>query len=110
MTTALSPEHIRTYTLATVYGVLKEAILHKHDRNLDIVLSDPRVNPSVEDNEYLMLACTYGNLYAVKRLLSDPRVNVAARGNTAFHISYSNEHWDILSHLSEHVGIHMMKP
>ncbi len=42
---------------------------------LKVLLSDPRVDPSANDNEALQLASENGHLDVVKVLLEDPRVS-----------------------------------
>jgi len=52
-----------------------------------VLLADPRVNPSAEDNFAIHWASQNGHIEVVKVLLADPRVNLSADDNYAINIA-----------------------
>ncbi len=48
---------------------------------VDILLDDPRIDPSVPSDFSLVIACYSGNIQIVRRLLQDPRVNPSSNNN-----------------------------
>jgi hypothetical protein len=50
---------------------------------VNLLLQDPRVDPSVRDNEAIIYASKYDNSAVVALLLQDPRVDPSAQNNCA---------------------------
>ena len=60
--------------------------VYGHDPVVKLLLSDPRVDPSVkddDDNQIISLASLHGHSAVVKLLLEDPRVDPSAQNNEA---------------------------
>ena len=52
-----------------------EAVKNGDVKNVKLLLADPRVDPSDDDNFAIRLASNYGQTEVVKLLLADPRVD-----------------------------------
>ena len=77
------PEYIVPYlTMDKKYNMLREASGSRFDI-VKLLLLDPRIDPSVQDNLVFCEASIYGNFDVVKLLLSDPRIDPSTRNNEA---------------------------
>jgi Ankyrin repeats (3 copies) len=70
-----------------------------HLEIVELLLSDPRVDPSQNANNSLMDACAEGHLPVVERLLLDPRINPANYNNIAIFYAVSMGHLPIIDRL-----------
>ena len=79
------------------------AIYYKFSDNdvslLDLLLQDPRVDPSMGDNQAIREASGKGHLAVVDRLLQDPRVNPSADNNEAIRVASSYGHLAVVDRL-----------
>jgi hypothetical protein len=66
---------------------------------LDLLLQDPRVDPSMGDNQAILEASRKGHLAVVDRLLQDPRVNPSACGNYAIREASGKGHLAVVDRL-----------
>ena len=57
-----------------------------------MVLADPRVDPSANDNLAIQRASSYGRTEIVKLLLDDSRVDPSANNNYALRIARGKKH------------------
>ena len=54
---------------------------------MKLLLSDPRVDPSTENQEAIREACGRGHTEVVKLLLADPRVDPSAEDHEAIRLA-----------------------
>jgi hypothetical protein len=66
---------------------------------VDLLLQDPRVDPSVRANGAIRYASTVGYLSVVERLLQDPRVDPSASGNWPILQASQNGHLAVVDRL-----------
>jgi hypothetical protein len=72
----------KMYNPKTIIYDIYDIIQHsQHSQIIKVLLSDPRVDPSDENNYAIRLASYYGYLKIVKLLLSDPRVDPSDENN-----------------------------
>ncbi len=57
-----------------------------------LLLADKRVNPADQDNQAVIVAATYGHAKVVKMLLSDKRVNPSTQNNSALLFAIQQKH------------------
>lgn len=60
------------------------------------LLTDTKVDPSVENNYAIRWASRFGHADVVKLLLSDPRVDPSADNNYAIRCAYREHHNEVL--------------
>ncbi len=72
-----------------------------HTEVVKILLADPRVNPSAEDNDAIKSASTNGHAEVVKLLLDDGRANPSANNNYAIIIASRYNHPEVVKLLLE---------
>ena len=66
-----------------------------------LLLDDPRVDPSVQNNYLFQLASKTGQIEIVKLLLKNPRVDPSANKNMSIKIASKKGHFDIVKLLLE---------
>ncbi len=69
---------------------------------LMFLINDLHMDPSVDNNQAIIIASEHGNIEVVKFLLSDKRVDPSAQHNEAVYQAYMNGHIDIYNLLQEH--------
>ena len=69
---------------------------------LDLLLQDPRVNPSINDNTPIKYASERGFTNIVERLLRDPRVDPSAEKQYALKEACKNNHIETVNVLLRH--------
>ena len=62
-----------------------------------LLLCDPRVDPSDNNNEAIKRACANGSLSIVKELLKRPQTDPAANNNSALNYATRGQHKEIVS-------------
>ena len=67
-----------------------------HDEVVELLLENPRVDPSAEDNYAIRKASQAGEVEVVKLLLKDPRVDPSANYNDAIGIASRNGHHKVV--------------
>ena len=72
------------------------AIQNEDLEKVKLLLSDPRVNPSVNNNFAIQYASGNDILEVVKLLLSDPRVDPSDYNNAAIRSASKNDHIEIV--------------
>jgi hypothetical protein len=77
-----------------------------HQKNLAFVslLKDPRVDPSIDDNNVIRFACEFGHKEQVMLLLKDTRVDPSAKENQAMLRATANNHKDIVEILLQGIN------
>jgi len=63
---------------------------------VQLLLDDPRIDPSVNNNFVIMWASQYGHIEVVKTLLADPRVDPSAGDNAAIGAASANGHIEVV--------------
>jgi ankyrin repeat protein len=58
-------------------SIFRLSCQYGHLEFVKILLQDKRINPAVDENEYLRLACENGQYETVKLLLEDKRINAS---------------------------------
>jgi hypothetical protein len=66
---------------------------------VDLLLQDPRVDPSADNNWAIRFASNNGHLSIVDRLLQDPRVDPSANDNAAIQFASYNGHLIVVDRL-----------
>ncbi len=61
-----------------------------------MLLNDPRVDPSADNNGGIRCASRNGHVEVVKLLLNDPRVDPSAYNNDAMRCSPENGHAEVV--------------
>ena len=82
--------------------MLRYACLEGEFDIVDLLLQDPRVNPSVNDNIPIKYASEYGFTNIVERLLRDPRVDPSAEKQYALKEACKNNHIETANVLLRH--------
>ena len=77
----------------------EEAVTIGNADLLDLLLQDPRVDPSVLDNFAIRRASAYGHLAVVDRLLRDPRIDPSADNNLAIRLASEKGHLAVVDRL-----------
>ena len=87
------------------YGKFKPALIgaleHRHMHVVDILLKDPRVDPSIQNNDAIQIAAEKRNIPAIRILLKDSRVNPTVNNNHAIRHALKNSHFDVARILLE---------
>ncbi len=63
---------------------------------VQLLLNDPRVDPTADDNWAIQSASRRGHTEVVRLLLADPRVDPAALGNYAIQLASHNGHLEVV--------------
>ncbi|KAJ3009680.1 UNVERIFIED_CONTAM: hypothetical protein HDU68_002545, partial [Siphonaria sp. JEL0065] len=75
---------------------LQLAVENRRGGVLRLLLGDPRVDPSVVENEAVRIASKIGMVEGVRMLLSDPRVDPSALDNEAIRLAAKEGHADVV--------------
>lgn len=67
--------------------------------SVELLLSDPRADPSLNDNKMLRNASEKGNVKIVELLLRDKRVNPGFDHNKAIYLALQNGHYEVIEML-----------
>ena len=70
--------------------------LDENTETLKLLLQDSRIDPSAQNNNFIILASKYGHLEIVKLLLQDFRVDPSAQNNKAIKKACKNNHFEIV--------------
>jgi hypothetical protein len=62
-----------------------------------MLMGDPRVDPSADDNHAIRLSSEYGHIEVVKLLMGDPRVDPSADDNHAIRLASENGHIEVVN-------------
>lgn len=84
---------------------IRTAVTYPNVDLVNLLLSDPRVDPSVDSNLPLKLAVDYGNLDVVKRLLQDPRVDPTTNNSEVIDIALLHNRTNIVDFLMQNESI-----
>ena len=90
------PVEDRSACICTPKYLLGRACRMRHVDIIWILLTDPRVDPSVENNEAIHEASEYGHTEVVKLLLADPRVDPSDMYNRAIREASTNGHTEVV--------------
>lgn len=82
--------------------VMTEVLINDNMETLKLLLEDPRVDPSENNNSLIVLAAEVNNVDAIKLLMNDPRVNPADNNNAAAVMACNKRHGYVLEHLLKH--------
>jgi ankyrin repeat protein len=77
-------------------SAIRLASKNGHVEVVKLLLNDPRVDPSAENNYAIRLASENGHVEAVKLLLNDPRVDPSAENNDAIRWASKNGHAEVV--------------
>jgi ankyrin repeat protein len=69
--------------LAEMHSAVKLACLFGRESIVELLLADPRVDPSAKENEAIRVTCCNGNEGVAELLLADPRVDPSDKENEA---------------------------
>lgn len=69
--------------LPSIINKFKHAIKHGNLREIERLLLDDRLDPSINNNAFFISACTFGQMGVVERLLQDKRVDPSDTNNKA---------------------------
>jgi hypothetical protein len=86
------------------WGTEDWAISESSTRHLCVVfllLKDPRVDPSANDNEVIRRASYYGCINLIEFLLKDPRVDPSAQNSEAIRLASEQGHLEVVDVLSK---------
>ncbi len=88
-------EHIDPAIEKELYGRVTSAISlaseYDHVEVVKLLLNDPRVDPSTDDNAAIRFASNYGRVEVVKLLVNDPRVDQS--GVNLYHSAICRRGW-----------------
>ncbi len=87
--------------MAIAANALRYAAAEGRLDEVNKLLKNPRLDPSVFDNAAVRLASAYGHIKVVNRLLADPRVDPTAQNNYAIRLAAYGEHYDVVKRLLE---------
>jgi ankyrin repeat protein len=71
-----------------------KATLRGHERVLDLLLSDHRIN--ISEKNYIGIASEYGRFQVVAMLLRDKRIDPSVQDNYAIRFASANGHKDVV--------------
>lgn len=74
---------------------LLEASIYRHLDAVNLLLTNPEVNPAHNNNATIIAAAQLGNYTIVQRLMADPRVNPAAQDNLALREALAHNHPEV---------------
>ena len=86
-------------------AALSYACFLQAKKMVEVLLSDERVDPSMNSNKALINACRNGHAEIVGLLLRDPRVDSSAQGNIALHLACRNGHYKVVELLLQHANV-----
>ncbi|KAJ3216432.1 hypothetical protein HDU67_009486 [Dinochytrium kinnereticum] len=82
--------------LTPTYTALEKACLNGHTQLLTLLLADPRLNPSINNNYLLRRISVKGDLPIFNLLLTDPRVSPTSWRNESLRNACKHGHVDIV--------------
>lgn len=66
-------------------------------KNIQLLLMNPKYNPSYESNCIIRMASEYGGFHIIKLLLKDPRVDPSDCDNYAIQLAFKNRFVEIVN-------------
>ena len=95
----LKLDHIDPAIEKRLNGIVESAIhlasRYGHVEVVKLLLNDPRVDPSADNNDTIRWASLFGNVEVVKLLLNDPRVDPSADNNDAICLASNNRPFEV---------------
>ena len=92
-------------TLEKKNKILKTASIYGYSTIVELLLKDPRVDPSISGNFAIQVASKKGHDKVVSLLLADPRIDPTADCNYAIKTAYYYGHYAVIKLLLAHPRI-----